>query len=163
MNILFVCTGNTCRSPMASEMLKSMEDEVPLLKGELKIKSVGTFAAEDISATPEAVEVMDKMGLDIRKHRSAQFCEELADWADVILTMEAKHIEQIEAMVPKAEGYTHTLLGFGDNKDGFPGDVRYDIPDPYGEPYEEYEECAEMIKAGLAKVVVRLSKEIEDK
>ena len=145
---------------MASEMLKDMADEVPLLKGELKIKSVGTFAAEDIPATQEAVEVMEKMGLDIRRQRSAQFCEEIADWADIILTMEAKHIEQIEAMVPRAEEKTHTLLGYGDNIDGFPGDVRYDIPDPFGEPYEEYVECADMIKTGLEKAIVRLAADI---
>jgi len=156
MNILFVCTGNTCRSPMAAEMMKNLDDD-PL--GSIKVKSAGTFAAEDMPATPEATHVMEQRGMDIRKHRSKQFDVDLAEWADVILTMEAKHIEQIEAMVPTAEGKAHTLLAFGEHVDGFPGDGRYDISDPFGEPYEVYQACADMLEAGIAKAVARLAKE----
>ncbi len=157
MNILFVCTGNTCRSPMASEILKNMEDDVPLLRGNIKVDSCGTFAAEDMPAAKEAIEVMDAMGMDIKKHRSKQFTVEHAEWADIILTMEAKHIEQIEAMAPIAEGYTHTLLGYADGVDGYPGDASFDIPDPFGEPYEEYVESAEILLGGIKKAVTRLT------
>jgi len=160
MNILFVCTGNTCRSPMATEILKGMDDDVPLSK--LKVDSCGTFAPEDIPATQEAIDVMDDMGLDIRRHRSKQFNIELAEWADIILTMEAKHIEQIEAMAPMAEGYTHTLLGYAEHVDGYPGDSRFDISDPYGEPYEEYRECAEALADGIKRVVERIKGDIRD-
>jgi protein-tyrosine-phosphatase len=141
---------------MAAEMMKNLDDD-PL--GSIKVKSAGTFAAEDMPATPEAAQVMEKRGMDLKRHRSQQFDADLANWADVILTMEAKHIEQIEAMVPAAEGKAHTLLAFGEHVDGFPGDIRYDIPDPFGEPYEVYEACANMLDAGIAKAVMRLAKE----
>ena len=71
--------------------------------------------------------------------------------------MEAKHIEQIEAMVPDAEGKTHTLLAYGEYVDGYPGDERYDISDPFGESYETYEACADMLKAGIDKAVKRMA------
>ncbi len=135
--------------------MKNLDDD-PL--GSIKVKSAGTFAAEDMPATPEAIEVMDKRGMDIKRHRSQQFDADLADWADIILTMEAKHIEQIEAMVPEAEGKTHALLAYGEHVDGYPGDGRYDIPDPFGEPYETYETCADALDAGIAKAVERMAK-----
>jgi len=157
MNVLLVCTGNTCRSPIASEMLKEMADEVPLLKNNIKVKSAGTFAAEDIPATEKAISVMQSRGYDIKRHKSAQFDVEKAEWADLILTMEAKHIEHIEAMVPEAEDKSHTFLGYADGVDGYPGDGRYDIADPYGEPYEEYVEVADIIEQGLKRIINRLS------
>ncbi len=156
MNVLLVCTGNTCRSPIASEMLKDMADEVPLLKNKIHTKSAGTFAAEDMPATKEAIEVMQSKGLDIKKHKSVQFDQALADWADLILTMEAKHIEHIEAMAPSAEEKSHTLLGYSHEVDGYPGDGRFDIFDPYGEPYEEYVVCASIIEQGLKRIINRL-------
>ncbi len=136
-------------------MMKNLDDD-PL--GSIKVKSAGTFAAEDMPATPEAIDVMEARGMDIRRHRSQQFDADLADWADLILTMEAKHIEQIEAMAPDAEGKTHTLLAYGEDMDGYPGDDRYDIPDPFGESYETYEACADAMEAGIAKAVQRLVK-----
>jgi len=135
--------------------MKNMDDD-PL--GSIKVNSAGTFAAEDMPATTEAIKAMEVRGLDIKKHRSKQFDAELAEWADLILAMEAKHIEQIEAMAPDAEEKTHTLLGFAEHVDGYPGDGRYDIADPYGEAYEEYEFCAEQLAQGIKKVVERLSK-----
>ena len=158
MNVLLVCTGNTCRSPIASEMLKEMADEVPLLKNNVKVKSAGTFAAIDIPATDEAINVMRSYGYDIRRHKSAQFDVQLAQWADLILTMEAKHIEHIEAMVPSAEEKTHTLLGYADGVDGYPGDGRFDIKDPFGEPYEEYIEASDIIQHGLRRIISRFRK-----
>ena len=136
-------------------MMKNLDDD-PL--GSIKVKSAGTFAAEDMPATPEAIDVMEARGMDIRRHRSQQFDADLADWSDLILTMEAKHIEQIEAMAPDAEGKTHTLLAYGEDMDGYPGDDRYDIPDPFGESYETYEACADAMEAGIAKAVQRLVK-----
>lgn len=135
-------------------MMKNLDDD-PL--GSIKVKSAGTFAPENMPATPEATEVMEKRGMDIKRHRSQQFDADLAEWADLILTMEAKHIEQIEAMVPDAEGKAHTLLAYGEYVDGYPGDGRYDIADPYGEPYEVYEACANALEAGIAKAVLRMA------
>jgi protein-tyrosine-phosphatase len=152
MNVLLVCTGNTCRSPMAAEMLKEMADDVPL-KRNVKVKSAGTFAAEDMPATGKAITVMSEKGYDIKHHKSAQFNQHLADWADIILTMEAKHIENIEAMVPEAEAKCHTLLGFVEGVAGYPGDGRFDIIDPFDEPIEEYIVCADILELAVKKLI----------
>lgn len=160
MNILFVCSGNTCRSPMAEALFDDAVDGSGHLRGRIRSQSAGTFAAEGAEATEEAIEVMDELGLDIKRHRSQQFNAELADWADLILTMEARHIEELSAMAPKAEDKMHTLLGWVNGVKGFPGDGNYDVFDPYKEPVEEYRKCAFELKNAIDKVVSILEKNI---
>jgi len=152
MNVLFVCTGNTCRSPMAEEIADDVGDR----SSDLKFKSAGTFAVEGNPASPEAVEVMEEIGLDIDKHKSMQFDKELAQWADVILAMEAKHIEEMEAMAPEEEEKMHTLLGLASGVDGYPGEEGYDILDPYIDPTEAYRKTRDQIKAAVEKAIERL-------
>lgn len=155
MNVLFVCTGNTCRSPMAEEIADDIGDR----SSNLKFKSAGTFACEGDDATAESIEVMDEIDLDIERHKANQFNKDLAEWADVILAMEAKHIEEMEAMAPDAEDKMHTLLGFATGVDGYPGGESYDILDPYREPIEDYRDTRDQIKEAVEKVVERLEKE----
>ena len=81
---------------------------------------------------------MEEVSLNIDRHRAQQFDKELAEWADVILAMEANHIEAMEAMAPDEESKMHTLLGFAAGVDGYPGESGYDIMDPYQEDIEEY-------------------------
>lgn len=104
---------------------------------------------------------MDEMELDIHRHRSQQFNMELADWADLILTMESRHIEELEVMAPKAADKMHTLLGWIQGIEGFVGDESCDITDPYKEPIEEYRNCALQIKCAVEKLVELLEKEID--
>ena len=155
MNILFVCTGNTCRSPMAEEIADDAAGRSSGLK-DSKFKSAGTFTCEDAPASREAIEVMGEIDLDIEKHKSQQFTLKLADWADIILAMEAKHIEEMEAMAPKHEDKMHTLLGFAQVVDGYPGESGYDITDPYREPIEDYRETRDQIKQAVEKALIRL-------
>lgn len=162
MNILFVCSGNTCRSPMAEALFDDAVDRSNRLKGEVRSQSAGTFAAEGAEATKEAIEVMEEMDLDIRRHRSQQFNLELADWADLVLTMESRLIEELKAMAPKEADKFHTLLGFIDGINGFAGDEKYDIADPYKEPVEEYRKCALQIREAVEILVKKLEETWED-
>lgn len=162
MNILFVCSGNTCRSPMAEALFDDAVDRSSRLKGEAKSQSAGTFAAEGAEATREAIEVMEEMDLNIHRHRSQQFNPELAEWADLVLAMESRHIEELEAMAPKETDKFHTLLGFIENVNGFAGDEKYDITDPYKEPVEEYKKCALQIKEAIEKLVKKLEETWKD-
>ena len=157
MNALFVCTGNTCRSPMAEELADDAADRSRT--NDFTFKSAGTFACEGEPATPEAIEAMEELGFNIERHRAQQFDKELAEWADVILAMEANHIEAMEAMAPDEESKMHTLLGFAAGVDGYPGETGYDIKDPYNEDIEEYRSARDQISEAVEKALERLANE----
>lgn len=157
MNVLFVCTGNTCRSPMAQELADDAAGRSTHLK-DMVFKSAGTFACEGVPASPEAVAVLEEKDLDISKHRARQFDSELAEWADLILAMEAKHIEEMEAMAPEQAHKMHTLLGYAAGVGGYPGETGYDIMDPYREPVEEYQKARDQIKKAVDCVLTQIKK-----
>lgn len=160
MNILFVCTGNTCRSPMAQAMFEQMADDSDVLRSSLEIGSAGTFASDGAQATEPAVRVMESLyGIEMKKHRARQITPEIAEEADLILAMEASHIEEMLAICPEAEPKMSTLLGYIHGIQGFPGEG-YDIGDPYKEPVEVYEECAKQIEQALQILKNILEKQI---
>ena len=161
-NILLVCTGNTCRSAMAEALFEDAVDRSSKLAGKIKLDSAGTFACEGQEATAKACQVMEEIGLDLDKHKAKQINAELVEWADLILAMEASHIEHMEAMFPKAEDKMHTIIGYAEGVPGFPGDGRYDIEDPYGEDVEEYRSCAHQLRAYIEKIIKRLEDEAEN-
>jgi protein-tyrosine-phosphatase len=125
--------------------------------------SAGTFACEGERATPEAAEVMEEIGLSIDRHRAQQFSKELAEWADVILAMEAGHIEAMEVMAPGEEEKMHTLLGYAEGVDGYPGESGYDITDPFQEDTEVYRAARAQIAEAVNKALARLEAEQADK
>jgi protein-tyrosine phosphatase len=129
---------------------------------DIEVDSAGTFACEGEPAAEEAIEVMEEMGLDLEKHKAQQFTKELAEWADIILAMEAKHIEEMEAMAPDEEQKMHTLLGYAQGVDGYPGEAGYDIMDPYKEDMDVYREARDQITQAIDKVLLRISKEQEN-
>ena len=141
---------------MAVEIAEDIGDASTM---EFKFKSAGTFACEGDPATREAIDVMEEIGLDIEKHKSSQFDKELAEWADIIFAMEAKHIEEMEAMAPQEEHKMHTLLGYAAGIKGYPGEEGYDIIDPYRDPIEDYRETRDQIKEAIAKVIAKLEKQ----
>ncbi|MGE5494092.1 MAG: low molecular weight protein arginine phosphatase [Burkholderiales bacterium] len=158
MNVLFVCTGNTCRSPMAEEVADDAAGRSTQYN-DITFDSAGTFACEGEPATEEAIEVMRELGLDLEKHKAQQFTKELAEWADIILAMEARHIEEMEAMAPDEEHKMHTLLGYAQGVDGYPGESGYDIMDPYKEGIDVYRKARDQISEAIDKALLRISKE----
>ena len=96
--ILFVCTGNVCRSPMAEGLLRHM------LRGrnDIQVTSAGLGALEGVGATGAAIEVMAELGIDISSHVSQSLGSELVRQADFILTMTRQHYDAIQALHPAA-------------------------------------------------------------
>lgn len=131
MNILFVCTGNTCRSAMAAAIMNKIAAENDL---DIRIESAGVFAEIGQSASENAVKALEKYGIDLSQHRTQPVTDELIEKSDIILTMTEGHKMLLSQM---AKDKVYTLLEFT-GSDG-------DITDPYGGDLEEYEECAKEI------------------
>lgn len=149
--IVLVCTGNTCRSPMA-EMLckKRIADKLGLKINELvdngvMVASAGIAAGAGGRPTPEAVQVMADFGLDLSGHVSQPLSERLVRHSDMILTMTNNHRQAIVGHWPDVAERTHVLCPDGS-----------DVSDPIGGPRELYRRCAEQIDAALSQRVQKL-------
>lgn len=142
MNILFVCTGNTCRSPMAAALFNKIATERGL---DVRIESAGLFATDGENASNEAIVAMQKYDIDLLGHHAQAVNTELLEKSDLILTMTPAHKMVLFESVPEK---VFTLCEYAG--------VSYDIEDPFGGDVEEYEECAEEIYAALERVADRL-------
>lgn len=108
-NILFVCTGNTCRSSMAEAMLKDMAKKRNL---DINISSRGVSAVDGHRASKQAVRVMKDRGIDITKHRSKLLTKKDIEKADLILTMTTNHKGIVLNLYPEANEKVYTLKEF---------------------------------------------------
>lgn len=142
MNILFVCTGNTCRSPMAAALFNKIATEKNL---PVKIESAGLFADESEGASTEAVIAMKEYDIDLLGHHAQSINTELMEKSDLVLTMTAAHKM---VLMPTLSDKVYTLCEFA-GEEG-------DIPDPYGGDVEEYTECAEKLYHTLLKVAEKI-------
>ena len=124
-NILFVCTGNSCRSVMAEGLFRKM---VAHRAHEFQIFSAGISAMDGWQASPETIEVMKTEGVDVSRHRSQRLREEMIHEADKIFVMEGMHKDWILRFVPEAKSKVFLLSEFHPAGYGVPGDQN--IPDP---------------------------------
>ena len=139
-NILVVCVGNICRSPMAEALLKQRyPDKV--------IDSAGVGALVGHPADPAALEIMTKQQLDITKHVAKQINENLAKKADLIFTMSDSQTKWIEERWPFCRGKTFKLGHWTDN----------DIADPYRHEITAFETAYQDIVDGLEQWADKIS------
>jgi protein-tyrosine-phosphatase len=123
-NVLFVCTGNTCRSPMA-EAVARREVERRGWK-HVAVASAGVSATPGLPAATAAIRAVESLGIDLSAHRSRQLDQDCVDWADIILGMSPSHLAVLEEL---GAGYKSALLGvFAAGLEG----AGTPISDPYG-------------------------------
>lgn len=143
--IVIVCTGNTCRSPMAETLLRELLRDRLGSEDAVRVLSAGVAAGVGSGASPQAVEVMGKRGLDLTGHSSRPLDDAVMNVADLVLTMTRGHRAAILAAWPDKHDRVHTL-----RRDGG------DISDPVGMPVDVYQSCAEQIDRELAAWVEAL-------
>jgi protein-tyrosine-phosphatase len=151
--ILFVCTGNTCRSFMAEiimdKLLKQAESEGLLLENEFEVHSAGIYAMEGSGPNPKAESVLrNKFGYGYKKHIARAITKELIEESYLVLAMTEKHMEFLQQAFPEFENRIYTLKGYTHTDFGKP-----DIGDPLGGDLEIYTECAAELKKSLYELV----------
>ena len=145
--ILFVCTGNVCRSPMAAALFNAQARHI----GEEHLyhaQSAGTWAPENQPASKFAVTSMSKRYLDLSDHRARTITRAMLDAAAVVIVMTQNHAEALRAEFPAYRKKLHLMSELQS--------AIYDISDPYGGTLEEYESCAQqlekLIEVGYPKI-----------
>lgn len=149
--ILFVCTGNTCRSPMAKAILSKKLTEHEL-NTKIKVDSAGLYAVDGMSAAREAVETVSDYGGDLSDHHAKMFNEAMLDEFDLILTMTESHKKQIiDRYPPEKTGNLYTLSEYVDCSAD-----RQDIRDPLGGDIRVYKDTYEQLEELISRLICKL-------
>src|SRR5215469_3812792 len=143
--ILFVCTGNVCRSPMAEGLFRHAVQG----RGDFRVLSAGLGALDGQPPTPHSVAAMKEIGIDITRHYSRSLTAELVRDADLILGMTHSHVDTVALLYPPAAEKTFLLREFDETLEPY----EKDISDPIGSPYHIYVECRDQIEQGIATLL----------
>ena len=139
--VLFVCTGNVCRSPMAEGIFR----QAVRGRGDYRVLSAGLGAADGQPPSPYAVQAVKELGIDISSLRSRTLTAELVRQADYIFGMTHSHLDTVAMLYPQAAEKTFLLREFDDTLDSF----EKDINDPIGGAYDVYLQCRDQIEQGI--------------
>src|SRR5277367_1654112 len=139
--VLFVCTGNICRSPMAEGLFRHATRG----RTDCRVVSAGVGALEGQPPSAHAVTALRELGIDIAQLRSRMLTSELVDEADYIFGMTHSHVDQVNLLFPQAAEKTFLLREFDETLDEF----EKDISDPIGGSYETYAYCRDQIEQGI--------------
>src|SRR6266436_469060 len=143
--ILFVCTGNICRSPMAEGIFRRAVQG----RGTYRVMSAGLGALDGQPPTPHAVRAVAELGIDISDLRSRLLTPDLVEQADFIFGMTHNHVDTVLLLYPHAAEKTFLLREFDETLDFF----EKDISDPIGGSYEVYLNCRDQIEQGIVSVL----------
>jgi glycine hydroxymethyltransferase len=143
--ILFICTGNVCRSPMAEALFRRATRG----QGEFRVLSAGLGALDGQPPTAHSITAMRELGIDISAQRSQALTTGLVREADYIFGMTHNHVDTIALLYPEAVEKTFLLREFDETLKPF----EKDIGDPMGGSYEVYVSCRKQIEQGIASLL----------
>ena len=143
--ILFICTGNVCRSPMAEGIFRHAIQG----RGHYRVISAGLGAMDGQPPSAHAVEAVKELGIDISNQRSRMLTPDLVAEADYIFGMTHSHVDTVLLLYPQAAEKTFLLREFDDTLDPF----EKDISDPIGGSYEIYVNCRDQIEQGIVSLL----------
>src|SRR3974390_3203989 len=143
--VLFICTGNVCRSPMAEGIFRAAVRD----RGDYRVISAGLGAADGQPPSPYAVQAVKELGIDISGQRSRMLTPELVQQADYIFGMTHSHVDTVMLLYPHAAEKTFLLREFDETLDTF----EKDISDPIGGSYQVYANCRDQIEQGIVSVL----------
>ena len=148
--VLFICTGNICRSPMAEGLFRAMVKD----RTDIEVASAGLNASSGQAPSSYSVDAVRPLGIDIRGIRSRPLTEELAQSADYLFVMTRSHLDLVQLLLPEAADKTFLVCEFNEEL------ARHslDVPDPIGQSFDVYVRCRETIKKALSSVLAFIDK-----
>jgi len=150
-HVLFLCTGNLCRSPLAEGILRHKLEDKGIVSA--AVSSAGTFALDGHPAATLTIEVAGDHGVDISSHRARHVTREMLEGASLVVGMETDHLVEAGVILGDNEGKYRLMTDFG------PPEMRgSDVDDPYGGPKSLYEAAYDRIETcvdGLLRELIR--------
>lgn len=147
LTVLFVCTGNTCRSPMAEQIFNEQARDLSA-----HASSAGLNAKPGSPINPQAADALTHLGYSTKEHRSTLVSTEAVEEADVILTFTENQKNELGQRFPAAIEKVFTISEYANGGSG----LSVDLSDPYGKSAEVYEETAETIDSLVELIVSSL-------
>lgn len=144
--VLFICTGNICRSPMAAALFRARAEK---MGDAVRTESAGTWGVDGQPASPFATDVLAGRGVSLEGHIARTVTREMLEHADLVIVMTRGHRDALLAEFPFARPKIRLMSQLND--------LEYDIADPYGRPREAYEMCArdleELLERGYPQIM----------